>query len=348
MNERKTLALALNLPAGLPDKEMIIAKNHKLEGIFVPHARRRRDELYQKHTTGLLPFVHYTSAEAALKIIDQKRLWMRSAACMMDYREVQHGFEILHRFFSDGNRIKSFTDPIDSFALGAANQAITNFNQWWSNGTIQFKTYISSMSEHDEEEYIHGRLSMWRAFGGNAARVGLVFKVPKFSAGAEAMKLIFSPVAYLNDGAAKNLVPEVIENIKSNTEFLKGLDRQEIVNWIFYMLLIGVTCTKHPGFREEREWRAVHNPLLFPTRLITPSTETIGGVPQVVFNLPLNKTVDPILDDLDFANLFDRLIIAPTPYPVAMFDAFLAALSKVGVAEAGKKIIVSDIPIRST
>ena len=266
---------------------------------------------------------------------------------MTDYREVQHGFEILKRFFSDEVRVKAFTDPIHSFAMGAASEAITNFNHWWSSGNIPFKTYIASMSEHDDKEDIHGRLSMWRAYGGNGARVGIVFNVPKYSAGAEAMNLIFSPVAYLENSEADALIPEVINNIQPNLDFLKSLPTKEISNWIFHMLLVGVTCIKHPGFREEKEWRVVHNPVLFPTDLIKHSTETVGGVPQVVYNLPLDKDANPILEDLDFPNLFSRLIIGPTPYPVALFDAFSAALSEAGVMEAGKKIVISDIPIRS-
>jgi hypothetical protein len=113
------------------------------------------------------------------------------------------------------------------------------------------------------------------------------------------------------------------------------------------MLLLGVTCAKHEGFREEKEWRVVHCPQLYRTPLITSSTEIVGGVPQSVYKLPLDKAFNPILDDLDFAKLFDRLIIGPSPYPTAMFDAYVEALSNVGVAEAGKKVFISGIPIRS-
>lgn len=112
------------------------------------------------------------------------------------------------------------------------------------------------------------------------------------------------------------------------------------------MFLAGVTCLKHPGFMEEREWRAIHNPLLFPTNLIQPSTEILAGVPQVVYNLPMDRTLDPALDDLDFPKIFCRLIIGPTPYPVTIYDAFNEALAQAGVADAGGKIVSSDIPIR--
>jgi Protein of unknown function (DUF2971) len=323
------------------------AQDKKLESIFVPHARRRRDEIYELTQRRFARFVHYTSAEGALRIINQKRLWMRNAACMTDYREVQHGFTILLRFFTDKDKAKSFKDAVNMFAQGAADEAINLFDQWWRLGTIQFKTFILSTSEHDSEEDLHGRLSMWRAFGGTTARVGLVLNVPARSKAAEEMKLIFSPVAYLKNNEADELVPEVVKNIIANSDFLKAVERQKIVNWIFSMLLLGVTCVKHEGFREEKEWRVVHCPQLYPTPLIKPSTEIVSGIPQSVYKLPLDKTFDPILDDLDFAKLFDRLIIGPSPYPTAMFDAYLEALSNAGVAEAGKKIFISNIPIRT-
>jgi hypothetical protein len=40
-----------------------------LEGIFMPHARKQRDDLYAKSKR----LVHYTSADIALKIISDKQ-----------------------------------------------------------------------------------------------------------------------------------------------------------------------------------------------------------------------------------------------------------------------------------
>lgn len=321
------------------------ARDRKMESIFAPHARRRREQVYQSGQSQR--FIHYTSAEAAIKIITQKRLWLRNSACMSDYREVQHGFEILKRFFADPVKAKSFTDAINEASPGAADEAIQNFNGWWGAGAIQFKTFIGSVSEHVAEEDVHGQLSMWRAFGGTTARVGLVINVPFRSPGAEAMKLTFNPVAYFKDAEADQMIPEVTKNICANMPFLKSVGRQEIVNWIFFMLLMGVTCMKHEGFREEKEWRVVHCPRLTPSPFIESATEIVGGIPQLVYKLPLDKSVNPILADLDLSNLFERLIIGPSPYPVAMFDAFMEALTKAGVVDAGMKIFVSNIPIRS-
>lgn len=318
-------------------------KNATLESIFVPHASRRRNKFDQAQ---FARFVHYTSAEAGLKIISQKRIWMRSTACMTDYMEVQHGFAILNKFFSQKDKEAQFIDAVNTIAQGAAQEAMANFNKWWQSGIVQFQTYIFSVSEHDDQEDNHGRLSMWRASGNNKSRVAIVFKVPRESEAVAALGINFSPVAYLTDDEMNKLVPDVMENIGKNEAFLKTIPRQELVNWIFHMLLWGATCIKHEGFHEEREWRAVYSPLIFKSELVASMTETVEGIPQIVFNIPIDKTVNPKLENIDIAKFFDRLIIGPSQYPVTMLDAFDGALSKAGVVEARKKICISHIPIR--
>jgi hypothetical protein len=180
---RAVMASENPVPILTPEQFQLVIK---LEGIFMPHARRQRDETYARQAkpdatveTAVLRFVHYTSAEAALSIIRTKRFWMRNAMCMADYREVQHGFDIFNRFFSDQAKRNGFIAALDASAQGAALDAISTFNQHWNS--IRFDTYITSVSEHDRNEDSHGRLSMWRGFGGNAARIAMVFNIPWFS-----------------------------------------------------------------------------------------------------------------------------------------------------------------------
>lgn len=259
---------------------------------------------------------------------------------------MQHGFTILQKFFSDKDKLKMFTDSVNVCADGAADEAIRLFNGWWNS--IQFNTFVASISEHDAGEDYHGRLSMWRAFGGNTARVALVFNVPSASQAAINLNLRFCPVAYLTDDEQKDLIPEVVKNIRKDVQFLQSVGKQEMVGWIFSMLLVGVTCLKHEGFQEEREWRVVHCPDFdVKSKLITSSVEPINGIPQLIYKLPLDKSIDPILEDIDFSKIFDRLIIGPSQFSIAMSAAFVNALSEIGVPEASKKVFASHIPIRS-
>ena len=321
----------------------------RLEGIFTPHARAKRDAFYHIDNDSQVPspkrFVHYTSAEAALSIIKTKRMWMRNTTCMSDYREVQHGFELLNKFFSDKSKKEAFTAALDTCSPNSAEEAINLFNQWWSD--TQSNTYIASVSEHDDDEDLYGRLSMWRAFGGMTARVAIVFSVPWVSLGALALNLTLNPVAYLSEDEHQAEINAVIKNIRENCDFLGSVERSHIVGSVFNMLLAGVTCLKHKGFNEEREWRVLYAPNRDPSPLMEQSTEVIGGVPQIVYKAPLDGNVSQDLADIEMSRIVDRLIIGPSPYPWVMYQAFVAALNEIGVLDASKRVFVSDIPIRA-
>lgn len=309
----------------------------RLEGIFMPRARAQRDELFEKSKR----FVHYTSAENALRIIASKRLWMRNTTCMVDYREVQHGYDMLVSFFANSFNERSFIAALDLSCPGAATEAINLFNQWWQH--IRFNTYVSSISEHEDSEDLHGRLSMWRAFGGAVPKVAIVFRVPRYSDGVERLNIMFSPVSYVTEQQVHGTINAIIENINNSADFLRTLDRQVVIAWVFATLLGGVTCVKHEGFHEEREWRAIYTPKRAQSELIVPSTEVIGGVPQIIYKIPLDGSSSP---DLDLAKMFDRLIVGPSPYPWVICEAFMSALTGIGIPDAGNRVHVSGIPLR--
>jgi len=323
----------------------------KLSRIFMPYAEQQRDEaLKRQDAAGGVPgeylrFAHYTSAEAALGIIKSKRVWLRNATCMSDFSEVQHGFRILNSFFLDDAKKTAFATALDKCAPGAAREAIELFNNNWRD--IQLDTYIASVSEHDKEEDQHGRLSMWRAFGtGSSTRVALVFKVPMLSVAAIPLNLLFSPVAYLTNDQAHAVIEQIIANVQMNTDFLRSLDRNVIVQMIFTTFLAAVTCLKHEGFKEEREWRAIYSPNRLGSSLMERSTEVIGGVPQIVYKLPLDEKVSADIGELDFSRIFDQIIIGPTQYSWALFKAFMAALGDAGIRDSHLHVRQSFIPLR--
>jgi hypothetical protein len=77
------------------------------------------------------------------------------------------------------------------------------------------------VSEHIDEEGLHGRLSMWRAFGGGEPRVAIVFKVPYKALDVGVLNLFFSPVAYLRKSQVEGEFHRVVGNINADCEFLQ-------------------------------------------------------------------------------------------------------------------------------
>jgi len=341
--------LPLN-PAQPPTTEQIREAHHlslRLADIFMPQALRQMKALYERvpgQTTGRV--VHYTTAEAALQIIETKRLWMRNTICMTDFSEVLHGYNIYNQYFREETKRKTFIEAFESVAPGVATEAIAAFDNAWSD--IRLNTYIACVSEHQDSEDKNGRLSMWRAFGGGTGtRVGIVFSIPYMTVSPIALGLSFSPVAYLEPPAVHKVIDEVVANVRREHAYLQTLERDVLFRMIFQMLVSGIVSLKHEGFREELEWRAIYTPNRWFSQLMESSTKVIGGVPQIVHQIPLDGAAHPQIADLDFAVLFDRLIIGPTSYPWPIFVAFEQALKNAGVAEGGKRIVFSEIPIRA-
>jgi hypothetical protein len=165
--------------------------------------------------------------------------------------------------------------------------------------------------------------------------------------GAQALNITLNPVAYLNEEEVHAEINTVIKNIRENRDFLRSIDRSLLIGSIFNMLVASVTCLKHEGFHEEREWRVIYSPNRDASPLMRRSTEVVGGVPQIIYCMPVDSKVSEDLADLDMSRLFDRLIIGPSPYPWVMYQAFVAALSEIEVPEANRRVFISGIPIRA-
>jgi hypothetical protein len=260
---------------------------------------------------------------------------------MADYSEVQHGFASL----KSEEGLKILVQSMDQSLAGAGSEALQLFDSWWHD--TQFGTFITSISEHDQSEDAHGRLSMWRAFGGATARVAFVLKIPLNATVGEILRVFISPVAYSRTGELTAEFARVSDSIRNNLDFLNGIERPSLIGSIFYLLVNHVVCTKHEGFHEEREWRIVYNPKRVPSEVMVSSVEVIGGVPQIVYKLPLAGGPPTLLDEISIPNILDRVIVGPSAYPWAMFEAFVSALSAAGVADAASKVFVSGIPLRS-
>ena len=76
----------------MPDQDFI--QTVRLNEIFMPAASRERRDMFARQGLEFSPhalgvqFAHYTSADAAMKIIRSKRMWTRNAKCMSDFSEV--------------------------------------------------------------------------------------------------------------------------------------------------------------------------------------------------------------------------------------------------------------------
>ncbi|MGB6536584.1 MAG: DUF2971 domain-containing protein [Xanthobacteraceae bacterium] len=226
----------------------------RLAQIFLPYAMQRKRHMQENQ----LKFAHYTSAENALRILREKRVMMRNAVCMNDYREFEHGLSYIGAFFRDEAARSNFVNSLNTCCAGVAEEAMKLFDMWLPHN--RFNVYVTCFSEHKPEEDRIGRLSMWRAYRTGTVGVALVFHNEPFWQRSTVLKIVNSPVAYVNADQFKAILSSVLQNVSQERDFLKLLPRSQLVGIVFNMLMYAAACAKHPGFAEEQEWRLVYLP----------------------------------------------------------------------------------------
>src|SRR6266436_91102 len=240
----------------------------RLFAIFFPHASKRS---FAALNSGQR-FVYYTSAETAMHILRGNEVWMRKSSLMNDYREIEHGLDCLISAYK--NNLPRLQAVFDGMFPGFCQRLEALFNGWLPN--FRADTYITCVSEHNASEDQHGRLSMWRAYGG-VAGVAIVFHGGPFLRPSDALKAHTSPVAYLNDERFNREFTTLIESVESNRDFVQSLDDQIVLSNIFSAFRYAVLCTKHPGFHEEREWRIIYSPSFQKSDRVVSSVVSING-----------------------------------------------------------------------
>jgi hypothetical protein len=306
--------------------------------IFFPDIKRKTEEVLSAGGR----FVYYTSAETATRIIKNKQIWLRNTTIMNDYLEIEHGLECLKASYN-AEPGKLFKNALDVCFPGLTDEVEHVFNGWLQ--TSRQDTFISCVSEHVRDEDQHGRLSMWRAYGGQAG-VALVINGAVMFSETNALNIFSSPVDYLNPEAFAARLELIAKNMQSDVDYITSLGRETVKSLAFHLLLFAVVCTKHPGFLEEREWRNVALPKIYTTEQAALDIEVIRGTPQPVLKLDLQNNPEKGLVNLAIPDLLERIIIGPCEFPQVICNAFLKLLADAGVSEPQKKIVVSGIPLR--
>jgi hypothetical protein len=310
----------------------------KMWEIFFPFAAAKAQEVQSKGSR----FAYYTSAETALKIFRKREIWMRNARTMNDFEEIAYGRDLLVDAYRSpaGNTFKNslaamFPDFMPTFE--------NLFNSWLPAFVGQ--TYITSFSEHLDEEDKLGRLSMWRAYGRNNG-VALIANSGLFMSDADALGIYSSPVGYVDSAEMEKQFAAVAQNVTGNREFLMRQGREAVHDRVFAMFQFATLCAKHPGFHEEREWRAVWSPTFGESGKFRREIECIHGVPQTVLKVPLVDYPEEGVVGLELPKLLNRVIVGPTEFGGTIRDALVAALDAAGVSDAASRVVVSDIPLR--
>lgn len=310
----------------------------RAESIFFPYLTKKMNAVREKRSR----FVHYTTAEVAVSILKNRKVWMRNTQTMNDYMEFEHGFRCLRAAYQSnvGEQLRS---ALEAIFPGFVSEVEQRFNGWEPH--IRHNTYITCISEHRDNEDKNGRLSMWRAYGGGNG-VAMVLNNTAFTSDSQALNAYSSPVAYLDDKRFSTEFEKVANQVKKDASFIKTLGKERVLNLVFHMFRFAAVCTKHPGFHEEKEWRVIYSPDLEPSDRIGEEIQAVRGVPQKIHTIPLANIPEEGLWGVSIPDLLERIIIGPTQHPRAMFQAFHKLMAEAGIENPGERIFISDIPLR--
>jgi Protein of unknown function (DUF2971) len=325
--------------ATAPSANQVNLNDPRIRSIFYPYTDEKTRELRADATSRV---AYYTTAETAFHILRNKEFWMRNTATMNDYLEVEHGFDCLKAAYESDSG-KFFQTSLDSVFPGLTARATERFDAWLPG--IRSDTYITCFSEHLQSEDAHGRLSMWRAYGGRAG-VALILKPDVMFAENSGIGVFASPVAYWTQEQVQSELQRIGERIAAQSDYVSSLGSTAVEAIVFNMFRFAVLCTKHPGFAEEREWRVISSPAMFSSPLLTSAVELVRGIPQTIQRVSLRSYPEVGLDSLEPRNLFDRVVIGPCDYPAVIWRALSQLLEACDVQNAGTRVSVSQIPLR--
>ncbi|MBL4612111.1 MAG: DUF2971 domain-containing protein [Emcibacter sp.] len=310
-----------------------------LRSIFFPNLLERVEGVREKGTR----FVHYTSADVGISIIKTGEIWMRNSSCMNDYSEMSFGINCVTKFFNSAEANPMWT-VLNRIQEGLSDE-IKNLFDGWSQD-VRRHTYLTCLSEHMDAEDGIGRLSMWRAYGKNGG-VALVLNQEAMMSETDILKAYTYPVHYYNDEEITEFFIEVVSGIQQHLSGLSSRSVEGIKGTVFYMLQTYCICLKHPGFAEEKEWRVVYRPNQVESDVIKKSVETVNGVPQRIYKIPLEDVPQEGSTGRGIDGLLNKIIIGPTEHPFAVADAYVEALTEAGVNNPEARVVISEIPLRT-
>jgi hypothetical protein len=305
--------------------------------IFHPYALSKMVGATQRNQR----FVYYTSADTAMRILRNGEIWMRESHLMNDYREVEHGFDCLNEAYKKNKQ--RMLGVFDGMFPGFCERLETAINGWLPH--FRTDSYITCLSEHDPSEDQYGRLSMWRAYGGGAG-VALVVNGGPLLRPSSALRAYTSPVAYFHNAQVEEAFAQILSNVENNRDFVQSRGEQQVQASMFAALRYAILCTKHPGFHEEREWRVIYSPRFETSERITPSIESVNGIPQSICRIPLRNVPEEGLYGLAPPEFLERVIIGPSKFPAGIYDAFTVLLTEIGIPNPSEKLIFFDVPLR--
>jgi hypothetical protein len=292
------------------------------------------------------PFLaHYTSVQTLDSILRTRQIWLSNPLLMNDRSEVAYGRQSGIQLFALSEEVKQACKTTARW--DRLSSALLHYMNYYDDQHI-LDTYVLCLSQHEPGD-TDGLLSMWRAYGANGNGVAIVFDTSKILP-VDGFPIILAPVAYLKPEERNLQLQTYLSTVAKvlSTESIADDQIYLAAYAYFERLKLFSLFTKHHGFAEEREWRAVYMPDRdnnnFLKDMIGYTTTTRGAEPKLKLNLNDLKTY--FGEDFTLDNLISQIVIGPTIASAIQRRSMRKLLESAGSKELAEKCVFSDIPFR--
>lgn len=288
---------------------------------------------------------HYSTVQTLESILRNRELWFSNPLLMNDRSELTFGLHAGMALFLGSEEIRAACETPHRLEL--VRGALQHYIGYYDDQHV-LDTYVGCFSEHSVDNS-DGLLSMWRAYGANGNGVAIVFDTSKIPP-LDGFPLILAPVAYLKpaerDVHLRKYIVAVADIIKGNRipdEYI-----HLVAHAYFERLKLFSLFTKHHGFKEEQEWRAVYMPErdgsdIFGA-MIDYQIGPRGVEPKLKINLDALKT--HFGEEFTLNNIINQILIGPTIAGGIQRGSMRKLLVKLGYSDMVDRCVYSDIPFR--
>lgn len=290
---------------------------------------------------------HYTSIHALEKIMRNEEIWFSNPLFMNDLQEIrfgiQHGIIAFDKLRAE---VTGAAGTLDRFKL-IESAFMRYYREFDTNHALN--VYVFCLSEHCPEDN-DGRLSMWRAYGGNGNGAALVLKTDFLTAPKDDSPLLIGKVHYASNEQRIAWLEDKIRiwcTIVQNS----GMPDDKLylaAHSIFSAIKLYALTSKHRGFNEEKEWRLIYLPERDPNGLMKGALDYVVGKlgvePKLKFPIRPLPLKSP--EVWTFEDILDRILLGPSLSDTLARMSIVRMLDVIGKPTFGQKVVSSGIPLR--
>lgn len=288
---------------------------------------------------------HYTSIQTFEQIIVGGQFWFSNPLYMNDIEELRFGLNEGSTQFHQNAALRAAcgNESNHQKMLHSFDHLINDFDS-----KHVLNTYVLCFSEHTAENN-DGLLSMWRGYGNRGTGAAIVFDTSTLNSTPRS-PLIIGKVRYGTRSERLVWMNQKINALaKVVEENAKNEDDYFYAAWAWLQRLKSFALfTKHQGFHEEREWRAVYMSDRDENQIFKGffgHLATNRGI-EPKLKLPIKPIPGLSSGEVSLEKIISKIILGPSIASTLGVNSLKQMLINTNHPQLAERVVASEIPFR--